>query len=38
MKILCKNPNHKLHVADFVKKYPTAKGRGPADDYNGRPK
>jgi hypothetical protein len=25
----CKNPNHKLHVADFIKKYPTAKERVP---------
>jgi hypothetical protein len=25
----CKNPNHKIHVADFIKKYPTAKGRVP---------
>ena len=25
----CRNPNHKVHVADFVKKYPSAKGRVP---------
>ncbi len=29
MKSKCKNPNHKVHVANFVKKYPTAKGRVP---------
>lgn len=27
MKSRCKNPNHKLHLANFVKNYPTAKGR-----------
>ena len=27
MKSKCKNPNHKAHVANFVKKYPSAKGR-----------
>ena len=27
--IKCKNPNHTLHVANFVKKYPSAKGRVP---------
>jgi hypothetical protein len=25
----CKNPNHKLHVTNFIKKSPTAKGRVP---------
>ncbi|MGH9975216.1 MAG: hypothetical protein ACRD8Z_05195 [Nitrososphaeraceae archaeon] len=25
----CENPNHKQHVKNFVKKYPTAKGRVP---------
>lgn len=25
----CKNPDHKLHVANFIKKYPMAKGRVP---------
>ena len=25
----CKNPNHKTHVANFIKKYPSAKGRVP---------
>jgi hypothetical protein len=25
----CKNPNHKKHVANFTKEYPTAKGRVP---------
>ncbi|MFZ0554676.1 MAG: hypothetical protein WAM26_05235 [Nitrososphaeraceae archaeon] len=25
----CKNPNHKHHVVDFVKKYPSAKDRVP---------
>ncbi|MGB7635172.1 MAG: hypothetical protein WBL68_15735 [Nitrososphaeraceae archaeon] len=25
----CRNPNHKRHVTDFVKKYPSAKGRVP---------
>jgi hypothetical protein len=29
MKSKCKNPNHTLHVANFVKKCPTAKGRVP---------
>lgn len=23
----CKNPNHKAHVANFIKKYPSARGR-----------
>lgn len=26
MKFTCKNPNHKVHVANFVRKYPSAKG------------
>jgi hypothetical protein len=25
----CKNPNHKKHVANFIREYPTAKGRVP---------
>ena len=25
----CKNPNHKTHIANFIKKYPTARGRVP---------
>lgn len=25
----CKNPNHKRHIAAFVKKYPSAMGRVP---------
>jgi hypothetical protein len=25
----CKNPNHKSHIVNFIKKYPTAKGRVP---------
>lgn len=25
----CKTPNHKSHIANFIKKYPTAKGRVP---------
>ncbi|MGC2387107.1 MAG: hypothetical protein WA460_08515 [Nitrososphaeraceae archaeon] len=25
----CKNPNHTLHVVNFIEKYPTAKGRVP---------
>jgi hypothetical protein len=29
MKSKCKNPNHKVHVANFIKEYPTAKGRVP---------
>jgi hypothetical protein len=29
LKYQCKNPNHKLQVADFVKKYPSAKERMP---------
>jgi hypothetical protein len=29
MKSQCKNPNHKVHIANFVKKYPSAKGRVP---------
>ncbi|MGH9976901.1 MAG: hypothetical protein ACRD8Z_13860 [Nitrososphaeraceae archaeon] len=29
MKPKCKNPNHTLRVANFVKKYPSAKGRVP---------
>ena len=29
MKSKCKNPNHTLHVANIVKKYPTAKRRVP---------
>ena len=29
MKSKYKNPNHKQHVANFVKKYPTAKGNVP---------
>jgi hypothetical protein len=24
------NPNHKLHIKNFVKKYPTTKGRVPS--------
>jgi hypothetical protein len=27
LKTQCKIPNHKVHVTNFVKKYPTAKGR-----------
>ena len=29
MKSKCKNPDHEIHVADFIKKYPSAKGRVP---------
>jgi hypothetical protein len=29
MKPKCKNPNHKLHVTNFIKEYPSAKGRVP---------
>jgi hypothetical protein len=29
MKSKCKNPNHNVHVANFIKKYPTVKGRVP---------
>lgn len=29
MKSQCKNPYHKVHIANFVKKYPSAKGRVP---------
>jgi hypothetical protein len=29
MKSCCKNPTHKVHLANFVTKYPTAKGRVP---------
>jgi hypothetical protein len=25
----CKNPNHKLHKVNFIKEYPSAKGRVP---------
>jgi hypothetical protein len=25
----CRNPRHKEHIKDFVRKYPTAKGRVP---------
>jgi hypothetical protein len=25
----CKNPNHKAHIANFIKKYPSSKGRVP---------
>jgi hypothetical protein len=25
----CKNPNHKKYVANFIKEYPSAKGRVP---------
>jgi hypothetical protein len=25
----CKNPNHKKHLANFIKEYPSAKGRVP---------
>jgi hypothetical protein len=28
--LTCENPNHKQHVKNFVKKYPTAKGRVPS--------
>ena len=30
MKTQCKNPNHKTHVANFVRKYPSARGRVPS--------
>ena len=25
----CKNPNHKVHISNFIKKYPKVKGRVP---------
>jgi hypothetical protein len=29
LKSKCKNPDHKMHVTDFIKKYPSARGRVP---------
>ena len=29
MKSQCKNPDHEIHVAGFIKKYPSAKGKVP---------
>jgi hypothetical protein len=29
MKPKCKNPNHQLHITNFIKEYPSAKGRVP---------
>jgi hypothetical protein len=29
MKSQCKNPNHKTYLANFIKKYPSAKGKVP---------